>query len=404
MKNKLSNLPKDPGIYRFFNKNGQIIYIGKAKSLKSRVCSYFHKGSELSPAKQQMVAEIADFDYIVVNTETEALLLEAGLIKKHQPEYNIVLRDDKNWTYIVITAEAFPRIITVHGRRKIKGKFFGPYTSSKAAKTLVRLLHQVIPLRTCKRDLAKLPNGLVCMQYHLGRCLGPCEKLVTANQYDDLIAQAEKILKGNGAEIYHMLKQQMLDASRKQQFEKAGVLRNKIQAWDRVFKPQHIESRVLSNHDVFHVTAIGAEAVVTVLQIREGQITDKYSYSIKNPLQLAPDEILEDFLTQYYAPPNFKPREIIIPFKPSATLSRALAPAQVMTAHRGIRRNLLSVAQKNTQLYFQRLKNIAAVPQVLFDLQTILQLPDLPLRIECYDISNISGEYAGGAMVVLKNG
>src|SRR3989344_9008814 len=162
MKPALKSIPREPGVYQYYDRNGKLLYIGKAKNLRSRVSSYWSKGNELGPAKQQMVSAIAKVDFIVVNNEKEALLLEAGLIKKKKPPYNMDLKDDRSWTYIVITDEPFPRVIRARGSQRIRGEYFGPFTRAAASKTLIRLIHQILPLRTCRRDLATLPNGRVC--------------------------------------------------------------------------------------------------------------------------------------------------------------------------------------------------------------------------------------------------
>lgn len=404
MKPNLTSLPLSPGIYRFYDANGDAIYIGKAKNLKNRVRSYFMKNAELSPEKQQMVSEIKSFDVIAVNSEKEALLLEAGLIKKYQPKYNIVLRDDKTWTYIVITREPFPRIVTAHGARQIKGEHFGPYTSSAAARSIVRMLHRILPLRTCKRDLSKLPSGLVCMQYHLENCLGPCEKKINATEYDALIEKARRILRGEGKGIIQDLRREMTTFSRSKHFEQAALLRDKIKAWESIYEPQHIVSHEQYNRDIIGLVRIDTTIAVTVLQVRRGQIQDKLSYLLEDKLGLDRAELLGSFVLQYYAPPALKPKELLLPDTISTAAEKALAPMAILYPKRGTQKKFLGLAEKNAALYYHAATKTRPLPDHLYRVQELLELPRLPRRIEAYDISNVQGSYAVGAMVVAMNG
>jgi excinuclease ABC subunit C len=351
-----------------------------------------------------MVSEIKDFDVIAVNSEKEALLLEAGLIKKYQPKYNVVLRDDKTWTYIVITKEPFPRIMTAYGKKTLKGEYFGPYTSGAAARTIVRLIHRILPLRTCKRDLSKLPNGIVCMQYHLGNCLGPCEKKINANEYDVLIEKAKRILRGEGKYIIDELRKEMTNFSRSKHFEQAAMLRDKIKAWESVYEPQNVVSHEQYNRDIIGIVRIDAQAVLTVLQIRHGQIQDKLSYLIENKLSLEKNELLESFLLQYYAPPALKPKELLIPLSLSSAAIKALSPLTILTPQRGSQKKFLELAEKNAALYYHASTKTRPLPEALYKVQELLGLAHLPRRIEVYDISNVQGSYAVGAMVVAVNG
>ncbi len=404
MRPNFQQIPTTAGVYFFYNQQKEIIYIGKAKHLRNRVSSYFKDSTDLSPAKQEMVRQIADIDYTVVTNETEALLLEAGLIKKHIPHFNIVLRDDKNWTYIVITDEPFPRLATVHGRKKIKGKYFGPYTSSFAAKNIVRHLHRILPIRTCKRDLSKLPNGKVCFQYTLGRCQGPCEKLVTTDEYLKLIKQAEHILRGRTTDLPKLLETHMRQASKDQNYELAARLRDRLKAWKHLSQSQHIVATKDTDQDVLALVPIGQQIVFTILQVRQGQVLDKYNYLLDRPFDQTMPELWETILAQHYQPTTDHPKEIIIPDKPLRLWSQIVSPSKLTTASKGNKRKLLDLAQANAFSYYQRLKQQAEIPVALYQLQEVLNLPDLPYRIECYDISNIQGNFSVAAMVVFEGG
>ncbi|OGY89987.1 MAG: excinuclease ABC subunit C [Candidatus Komeilibacteria bacterium RIFCSPHIGHO2_01_FULL_52_14] len=404
MQPNLKNIPSDPGVYQFFNAAGDIIYIGKAKNLNNRVRSYWNNFDELEPAKQDMIRRAARVEYIVVNTETEALLLEAGLIKKHAPPYNIVLRDDKDWTYIVITGEPFPRIVTVHGNRRIKGDHFGPYTSAAAAKTVVRLLHQILPLRTCKRDLSKLPNGLVCMQYHLGRCLGPCEKKIGIEAYMKLIQNARDVLKGDTKPLIREMLRDMNAAARTEHFEKAALLRNRMRALERISERQQVVSAIERNQDFIGLAYGEKETVLTVMQIRNGRMLDTLHYVVQHKLDETEHEVLEQFLIQHYAHAPSRPAYVLLPFSASADASKALAPVVLAVPKRGRNKRLRDLAQKNAWVHYHKKTSTKPLPPALYVLKHVLSLPALPRRIEAYDISNIGGSYAVGAMVVALDG
>lgn len=404
MKPITSQLPTSPGVYFFFDKNKKMLYIGKAKNLRNRVSSYFKDSTELSPAKQEMVSQIADLDYTVVSNETEALLLEAGLIRKHLPPFNIILRDDKTWTHIVITDEAFPRLITTHGRKVVKGKYFGPYTSSFTAKNIVRQLHRIFPIRTCKRDLSKLPNGKVCFQYALGRCQGPCEMKVEAREYADMIKQIEHILKGRDTELPKQLEAQMRQASADHNYEFAAKLRDRLKAWRALSQSQHIVSVKDRNQDVIAIVSIGSQSVVTIMQMRQGQVLDKFNYLLDRPLGQTEEETWETILAQHYTLASEHPKEIIIARKPLTLWQTIVKPAKLVTATRGNKKKLLELATANAYGYYQRIKQQAEIPVALYQLQEELRLPELPFRIECYDISNIQGTFSVAAMVVFEGG
>ena len=404
MKPITAQLPTSAGVYFFFDQNKKLIYIGKAKNLRNRVSSYFKDSTELSPAKQEMVSQIADLDYTVVSNETEALLLEAGLIRKHLPPFNIILRDDKTWTYIVITDEPFPKLTTVHGRKKIKGKYFGPYTSSFAAKNIVRHLHRILPIRTCKRDLSKLPSGKVCFQYALGRCQGPCEKFVGVSEYMGHIKQAELILRGHKTNLPQQLGQQMKQAAGVKNYELAARLRDRLKAWKYLSQSQHIVATQDTDQDVLALVPFGQQAVFTILQVRQGQVLDKFNYLLDRPIDQSIEELWETILSQHYQPTSAHPKAILFFDKPLALWTKIVAPSKLITPSRGNKKKLLELAQANAYSYYQRIKQQAEIPVALYQLQHELDLPILPYRIECYDISNIQGNFSVAAMVVFEGG
>lgn len=396
-------IPNSPGVYFFLNKNGQIIYIGKAKNIKSRLSSYWQKSSELTLQKKLMLKEIAHIRYTLVDNETESLLLEASQIKKYQPKYNIVLKDDKNWGYIVITNEVFPRIVVIHGRQKRKGQLFGPYTSTLAARTTVKLLHRILPLRTCGRDLSKLPKGKVCLEYHMHRCLGPCEKLVSAKDYDAIITQAKKIIRGDTKDLEAKLLSDLKKSSDEQNFELAKIKRDQLQSLQKLQAKQKIISTKNINQDVLNLASFDQVVALTVMQIRQGILGDKFNFIIRNELQLTTTEIIENFINQFYSNKIDQTPTLILPVKVHKEQTILSNKTKIIIPQKGRQKNILNLVQKNAQDHLDR--NIREAKwQQLNALQSLLKLKVLPRRIEIYDISNIQGSFAVGAMVVFQDG
>jgi excinuclease ABC subunit C len=396
-------IPTGPGIYFFLNKSNQIIYIGKAKNLKSRLVSYWQKSGELTEQKKLMLTEIAHIRYTLVDNETESLLLEASQIKKYQPKYNIVLKDDKNWGYIVVTNEAFPRVVVIHGRQKRKGQLFGPYTSTFAARTTVRLLHRILPLRTCGRDLSHLPKGKVCLEYHMQRCLGPCEKLVSAEAYNEIINQSKKIIRGETKELEARLLKDLKKASANKNFELAKIKRDQLQSLQKLATKQKVVSTKDINQDIINLSSFGQTVALTVMRIRQGTLGDKFNFIINNELKLPAVEIMENFVNQFYANKIDQPDTIILPSKINKSQTILSDKIKILLPKQGHNKKLLELVQKNAQDHLER--NIdQAKWQQLNALQSVLKLKVLPRRIEIYDISNIQGTLAVGAMVVFQDG
>ncbi len=400
--NNLKTIPQNPGIYFFLNKTGKIIYIGKAKNLFKRVNSYWLRSQDLTEAKQQMLQEISKIQYTIVDNELESLLLEAAQIKKHQPKYNIVLKDDKNWGYIVITNEAFPRIIVTHGNQIAKGKHFGPYTSTMTAKNIVHLLHRILPLRTCKRDLSVLPKGKVCLQYHLGLCDGPCEKFINSDTYQKIVTEAELIIKGNSQILKERLLKEIKGASEQKQFELAVKKRNQLQALQRLQEKQKIVDQKNKNQDLINCASFGKQVAVVIMKIRNGILGDQFNFIVENKLANTEKEIFESILQQFYSQQKDLPKEIISPValeikNISQETIRNIVPRQAKN------KKLLELLKKNAENFFEKNKQKSKY-KILTDLQKLLQLPKLPRRIEVYDISNIQGNFSYGSMIVFVDG
>jgi excinuclease ABC subunit C len=398
----IKHIPAKPGIYFFLNNKKEIIYIGKAKDLKKRVASYWQKTSELTMAKIQMIQEVKKIQYTIVDTETESLLLEAGQIKKYQPKYNIVLKDDKSWGYIVITDQVFPRIVVSHGRQKIKGQHFGPYTSTMTAKTIVRLLHKILPLRTCQRDLSKLPKGKICLQYHMGLCDGPCEKLIASEDYQQIIKQAIRIIKGKTKNLKIDLKQEIELAAKNKKFETAAKKRNQFRALQRLQDKQKIIDLININHDLINLVHFQEKAVITLMQVRNGVLGDKFNFVVNNKLAFTDKNILESTLQQFYSQQSELINEIVTPVKLTAK-NIANHKIKIIVPQRGKKKQLLKLLKNNAEDHLQ--KNIHNPKlDILTKLQDLLALKYLPQRIEVYDISNMQGQFSYGSMIVFQDG
>lgn len=382
----LHHIPSLPGIYFFINKNGEIIYIGKAKNLKNRVKSYWRHTTELTPLKQQMVEEISKVQYTIVDNELESLLLEAEAIKKHQPRYNIVLKDDKNWGYILISSEDFPKITVIHGRQKRRGQYFGPYTSTLAARTILQFLRRILPIQT---------SGKIHLQYQ--------DKPLTKAEYLKIISRAKDILKGKTKIIARELLSEINLASTKQNYELAKIKRNQFLALERLQQRQKIITNQSINQDIINWSALGQQIAITLMQVRKGILGDKFNFMIQNQLDLPLSEVLENFINQFYSTRVDKPRAIILPVKINRSQTILAKNIKLIVPQKGKTKQLLDLVHKNADDYLKN--NLTDVfSKNLINLQKLLHLPAVPRRIEIYDISNIQGQYAVGSMVVFTDG
>jgi len=403
MKPNFAKISQKPGIYFFLNKNKEIIYIGKAKNLQNRIKSYWTKSAELSPAKQQMISEVYKINYTIVDNEVESLLLEAEQIRKQQPKYNISLKDDKNWGYILIHDEPFPRVSVVHGRQQRRGQYFGPYTSTQSARVIVKMLHRILALRTCRRDLSKLPKGKVCLEYHMGRCLGPCEKLVDIKNYNQIIKQVKNLLNGHTKNLADNLRKQIIKASHDKNYELAKLKRDQLLSLQRLQDKQKIIRAKNINQDIINLVNAGQVTIITLMQVRAGILGDKFNFKINNKLNLDNKNILENFINQFYARGLQAPKEIILPTKITQQNILIKNKTKFIIPQRGQNKQLLELIKQNAQDYLE--KNLTNKnSSVLLNLQKLLKLPDFPNRIEVYDISNIQGQYAVGSMIVFTDG
>ena len=400
IKNKLAILPDEPGCYLMKDRQGTIIYVGKAKVLKNRVRSYFTGSHNGKTAR--LVSEIEDFEYIVTSSNLEALILELNLIKLHDPKYNILLTDDKTYPYIKITNEKYPRIITTRKIKKDKARYFGPYPNAFAANETRKLLDRIYPLRKC----AQLPNK-VCLYYHMGQCLAPCVKDIEKPVYDEMIEGITKFLNGGYEEVKNDLQAKMFEAAEKLEFERAKELRDQITSIETIMQKQKIVTGDLSNRDVFGYAVEKGWMCVQVFFVRQGKLIER-DVSIF-PIYREPEEEFLTFVGRFYeSPQHIKPKEIFIPHSVDGEILEKLLDVKVLLPKRGQKKELVDMATKNAQIALhekfqlierQEERTIGAC-EALGDALNI----SVPLRIEAFDNSHMHGADAVSAMVVFIDG
>jgi len=412
---KLKALPTTPGVYLMKDARGDVIYVGKAASLRSRVRSYFQAGAETERRTRAWVGDIDDFEVIRTATESEAFLLEDTLVKRHQPVHNARLRDDKRYPYLKITAEPFPRILVVRRRFDDDARYFGPYTSAKSMRATLKLAQRIFPIRTCSLDLPLKTPRRPCLNYHIGRCLGPCAELVGPEEYGAMVDRAAMLFEGRVAGLISGLRASMKEAADAQQFERAAHLRDQIEALQRSLERQSVVLPDTIDRDVLGL-AVGEErASVQVFLVRGGRLAGRESYPLRTPADAPEDEILSAFLTQYYANASSVPREILLPLDVDETerLEAWLTDlrgrrVRVRVPQRGEKRRLVEIANDNARFAMKGERRNEVVRKeeaaALVELADALSLSTFPQRIEAYDISNTQGGEATGSMVVFEGG
>lgn len=418
----LSIIPELSGSYQYYDKDGEIIYVGKAKNLKKRVYSYFNKHHD-SPKLRVMVPQIAKIQFIVTDSEVEALILESHLIKKHKPKYNVLLKDDKKFPYFVITEEEYPRIIVARkaNKNKIKGKYFGPYTDSRAMYATLDLIKKLFPLKQCKNPKFK---DRPCLYYHIGRCMAPCQRLITPDEYKKILKNVELFLTGKQKELVDALKKEMEKYAAKEDFEKAARYRD---SWMDVQKTMEHQKVVFENTNINQdIIAVYNESnlfVVSLLQIRQGRLTDKKDFQFSNTEgNLSSEyEVLTTFLKEYYtmASESEIPNTIVVPrlleqndTELYTNWLASVANKKVKISDAPTKRNieLLNLAQKNAKFFFEKVK-LQKLTEIQRDynevgsyIQEKLGLTKFPYVVECFDISHIQGTNTVASMVTFENG
>lgn len=417
---ELKKLPQKPGVYLMKDENGHIIYVGKAVNLKNRVRQYFQSSRNQTAKTRSMVPNIREFEYIVTDSEMEALLLECNLIKKHHPYYNILLKDDKSYPYIKVTVqEMFPRIFITRRMEKDRAKYYGPFTDVLAAKETVETLHKLFPIRKCKkvfpRDIGK---ERPCLNHHIGQCIAPCSGRVSPEEYQVYIKDAMDFLEGKHHTIMKKMEQEMLTASENMEFERAAALRDKIAAIKSVAEKQKISNTGLGDADVIGFVRAYEECLVQVFFIRGGKMTGRENFTLTAFAEQSRAEILTAFVKQFYSGTAYIPKEIIL--QEGLVVEESDLIAEYLSEKRGSRvtltvpvkgekHKLTELAHKNAMLIFEQFgeklkREEQRTKGAMEELRQALSLPDELKRVEAYDISNTQGFESVGSMVVFEDG
>jgi excinuclease ABC subunit C len=417
LKEDLEAIPAKPGVYLMLNRDGKVLYVGKAASLRPRVRSYFQPSAALPPRIARMVEQVARVDFITTSSELEALALESNLIKEHRPKYNVKLRDDKQYPWLKVTVgEDFPRVYIVRRPQKDGSRYFGPYTDVGALREIFRLLRKVFPIRTCKRKPAwgEKPQR-PCLNYHIGRCPGPCTGRITPEAYREMVQDLTGFLEGKTEKLAAALKDGMDKAAAEQEYEKAAVYRDKLRALERVLARQAVVS-VTGERDVIGWAREEEDLLLQVLQIRQGRLINKVDFYFRLEDPEEEEEILRRFLLQYYDEQDGIPREILVPFLPGdqETLQawfreKSGHMVNLLCPQRGEKRRFLWMAGENAAVRLaeevrRRRQEEEGYEEIQGRLQELFGLPRPPRRIEGFDVSNFHGDQAVASMVVFEEG
>lgn len=415
---ELKKLPRSPGVYIMHDASDEIIYVGKAIILRNRVRQYFQKGTNKSAKIEQMVSKISYFEYIVTDSELEALILECNLIKEHRPRYNTMLKDDKTYPYIKVTVgEEYPRILFSRDMKKDKSRYFGPYTSAGAVKDTIELLRKLYKIRTCNRSLPKdIGTGRPCLNYHIKQCKAPCMGYVSAEEYRRSIDEAVRFLNGHYSEIIKSLEESMLEASEKMEFEDAAYYRDLLNSVKQVAQKQKITSENDIDRDIIAYAIDNDEAVVQVFFMREGKLMGREHFYIRVPAE-GSSTLLSSFIKQYYSGTPFVPKELFVSeeIEDNEVIGEYLSmrrgnKVRIIHPLAGEKYKMVELAKKNAAMVLERdrekiksseRKTIGAVSEI-FRLLDIESKNDY--RIEAFDISNISGFQSVGSMIVFEHG
>ena len=413
----LKNLPSKPGVYLMKNSLGEVIYVGKAKILKNRVKSYFQNSKNHSEKVRVMVKHIAEFEYIVTDSEMEALILECNLIKKYSPRYNILLKDDKFYPFIKITInDDFPRVFVTRNYSKDGSKYFGPYTNGTAVYETISLINKIFPLRTCKL-LIKEGGEKVrpCLNYHIKKCFGPCGGYINKEEYGKMIKDVIDILSGRDNTVLKVLQSEMEEASLNLEFEKAADLRDKIIAIKAIVEKQKIFKTMDGDEDFINIYRDEKDSCIQIFFSRDGKIIGREHFIFENTAEDSIEEILEEFTTSFYGGTAKVPRNIYVPelsnielVEEYLTIKRG-AKVWIKVPQKGQKREMLDMVKNNAQITLEKFKDKYLMDKeinkiALEELQELLDLEIWPSRIEAYDISNIQGVDSVGSMIVFEEG
>lgn len=413
----LKNLPDKPGVYLMKNSLGEVIYVGKAKILKNRVKSYFQNSKNHSEKVRVMVKNISEFEYIVTDSEMEALILECNLIKKYSPKYNILLKDDKFYPFIKITIkDDYPRVFVTRNFAKDGSKYFGPYTNGAAVYETINLIYKIFPLRTCK--LAIRENGekvRPCLNYHIKKCFGPCGGHITKEEYGKMISDIIDVLSGKETYVTKMLKDEMERAAEELEFEKAAALRDKILSIEAIVEKQKIFKTMEGDEDFINIEQDEKDSCIQVFFSRDGKIIGREHFIFENTANEGIGEIIEEFIATFYGGTAKVPKTIFVPeinelelMEEYLTIKRG-SKVWIKVPQKGQKKDMLEMVKNNAQITLEKFKDKYLKDKELnrvslLELQEILSLDEWPSRIEAYDISNIQGVDSVGTMIVFEEG
>lgn len=412
IKQRLKSLPDKPGCYLYKGSKGEILYVGKAISLKNRVRSYFRKSANHGTRIARLVHKLCDIEWIVVESELEALVLECSLIKQHRPPYNVRMRDDKSYPYIVVTREAYPRVLFTRNPKRGFGKAFGPYTSSFQVRETLQLLHKTFPLIPCGKSWTGSREQRPCLYHHLGQCLAPCAGLSDKEVYAGVIDQVSRFLNGKEEGVISQLESEMEKAAEELEFERAAILRDRIAALRSIHQKQKVVTEDSEDKDVISVVKDERGSAIQMLYIRAGRLVGQKSFMLDGASESSPTEAVQEFVKQYYATAQELPREILLPVQIEERMiveswlrQRKGSAVDIEVPKGGQGMRLLDMAAENAE---EALKTFALeleqkesqAEKGVEELSDALELPTQALRIEGYDISNIQGTAPVGSMVV----
>jgi len=413
---RLAAVPLEPGVYLHRDAGGKVLYVGKSASLRDRLRSYFGSKKNLDPKSVELVSRIDDFEYIVTASEQEALLLENSLIKEHKPKYNIRLKDDKTYPYIKVDlAEDFPRIYVTRRTANDGARYFGPFASAGSVRKTLDLLKRLFPYRSCTKTITG-NDSRPCLEYHIKRCVAPCTGYASKNDYSEVIAQVVMFLEGNTKEIVSDLKTTMLEASDNLEFERAGALRDRLKAIEKVYEGQNVVGLGREELDVIGAAYGGEEAWVEIFFIRQGKLIGRDHFTMSGTREEDGQEILARFIEQFYSSASHVPRKILVP--ESITDKEVVAgwletkrkgPVEINVPQRGAKRRLIEMVTTNAaqgleQLKLKWISDSTRMETAMSELQEELNLPRSPKRIECYDVSHIQGTNTVASMSVFQDG
>ncbi len=415
-KNRLKDVPKNPGVYLHSNLKKEIIYVGKANSLQDRLKYYFSPQLDATPKIKELMNNIHDFDFIVTETEQEALLLENQLIKKYQPKYNARLKDDKSYPYIKITkSEEFPQIIISRNPKNDKNKYYGPYSSISSVRQTLDLLSKIFPYRTCTKEITG-KDKKACLEFDIGRCKAPCTGNSDQEEYEEIISSVEKFLSGKTSPIVKEIKNEMMKASNSQNYERAAVYRDRIKAIERILEKQKVSGLRYETFDLISCVKNDNEAMIIVFNIRKGNMIAHEKFRIERTDTTEIEEIIRLFLYDYYSKSIFIPNSILVSEYPSEKNiiqdfleNKSKKKINITIPVRGTKKKLLEMGTSNAkeslkQWQIKWINDSKKTKKALNDLQNELGLINLPNRIECFDISHIQGSNVVASMSVFENG